>query len=112
MGKLVIIKLGGGNFEQGFPVTLQIGEEGSRPSAEMTGQLPPAPKLREIYTQWRSTYRSLTLSPRLEKPKNQKTQVSITQPCTDAAKILKDSLNQWLNSEAFRPVKELSLIHI
>ena len=106
MGKLVIIKLGGGNFEQGFPVTLQIGEEGSRPSAEMTGQLPPAPKLPEIYTQWRSTYRNLTLSPRLEKPKKQTTQVSITQPCADAAKLLKESLNEWLNSEDFRPVKE------
>ncbi|MGB7710271.1 MAG: CHAT domain-containing protein [Microcoleus sp.] len=106
MGKLVILKLGGGNFEQGFPVTLQIGEEGSRPDAELTGQLPPAPKLPEIYTQWRSTYRNLTLSPRLEKPKKQTTQVSVTQPCTDAAKILKDSLNEWLNSEDFRPVKE------
>jgi energy-coupling factor transporter ATP-binding protein EcfA2 len=106
MGKLVILKLGGGNFEQGFPVTLQIGEEGSSPSVELTGQLPPAPQLPERYTQWRSTYRSLSLSVRLEKPKNQKTQVSITQPCTDAAKLLKESLNEWLNSEAFRPIKE------
>lgn len=106
MGKLVILKLGGGNFEQGFPVTLQIGEEGSGPSVELTGNLPPAPQLPQRYTQWRSTYRNLTLSPRLEKPKNQKTQVSIIQPCTDAAKLLKESLNQWLNSEDFRPVKE------
>lgn len=106
MGKLVILKLGGGNFEQGFPVTLQIGEEGSRPDAELIGQLPPAPKLPERYTQWRSTYRNLGLSVRLEKPKKQTTQVSVTQPCTDAAKILKDSLNDWLNSEDFRPVKE------
>lgn len=109
MGKLVILKLGGGNFEQGFPVTLQIGEEGSRPDAELTGQLPPAPQLPERYTQWRSTYRSLSLSVRLEKPKKQTTQVSITQPCTDAAKLLKDSLNEWLNSETFRPVKEALL---
>ncbi|MEG4595376.1 AAA family ATPase [Microcoleus sp. F8_C2] len=106
MGKLVILKLGGGNFEQGFPVTLQIGEEGSRPYAELTGNLPPAPQLPERYTQWRSTYRNLNLSVRLEKPKKQTTQVSITQPCTDAAKVLKDSLNEWLNSETFRPVKE------
>ena len=106
MGKLVILKLGGGNFEQGFPVTLQIGEEGSSPSVELTGQLPPAPQLPQRYTQWRSTYRSLSLSVRLEKPKNQKTQVSLTQPCTDAAKLLKESLNEWLNSETFRPVKE------
>lgn len=106
MGKLVILKLGGGNFEQGFPVTLQIGEEGSRPSAELTGQLPPAPKLPECYREWRSTYRNLGLSVRLEKPKKQTTQVSVTQPCTDAAKLLKEGLNDWLNSEDFRPVKE------
>lgn len=109
MGKLVILKLGGGNFEQGFPVTLQIGEEGSSPDAQLTGQLPPAPQLPECYREWRSTYRSLGLSVRLDKPKKQTTQVSITQPCTDAAKLLKDSLNEWLNSETFRPVKEALL---
>jgi hypothetical protein len=43
VGKLVVFKLGDGNFEQGFPVTLQIGEDGDRPSTEITGKLPKAP---------------------------------------------------------------------
>lgn len=109
MTQLVILKLGSGSFAQGFPVTLQIGEETSRPSVEVTGTLPPAPKLGDRYTQWQVAYRSLGLSARLEKPKKQKTQVSVTQPCTEAAQQLKDHLNQWLNSEEFRPVKEALL---
>jgi len=31
MEKLVVIRIGEGSFEQGFPVTLDIGEEGDRP---------------------------------------------------------------------------------
>jgi hypothetical protein len=48
VGKLVVFKLGDGNFEQGFSVTLQIGEDGDRPSTEITGKLPPAPKFPNI----------------------------------------------------------------
>jgi len=106
MSKLVILKLGRGNFEQGFPITVQIGEEGLRPSAEFIGKLPPEPQLPEYYQQWQSAYRNLGLSLRLDKPKKQTTQVSVTQPCTQASQRLKESLNKWLNSEAFRPVKE------
>jgi hypothetical protein len=106
MSKLVILKLGEGSFDQGFTVTLQIGEEGDRPSTELTGKLPAAPQIPERYKQWQSAYRNLGLPLRLNKPKKQTTQVSLTQPCTEAAKLLRDSLNEWLNSEAFRPVKE------
>lgn len=45
MGKLVALKLGDGSFEQGFPVTWQIGEDGDRPSVEITGRLPSAPEI-------------------------------------------------------------------
>lgn len=106
MSKWVILKLGEGSFDQGFTVTLQIGEEGYRPSTELTGKLPAAPQIPELYKQWQSAYRNLGLPLRLNKPKKQTTQVSLTQPCTEAAKLLRDSLNEWLNSEAFRPVKE------
>jgi hypothetical protein len=109
MTQLVILKLGSGSFVQGFPVTLQIGDEASRPSVEVTGTLPPAPKLGDRYTQWQVAYRGLGLSARLEKPKKQKTQVSRSGLCTEAAQQLKDHLNQWLNSEEFRPIKEALL---
>ncbi len=106
MTKLAVLRLGEGNFEQGFPVILQIGEEGARPSTEISGKLPPAIKIPEQYDEWRSSYRSLGLRLRLEKPKAQETNVSVTQACNEAALLLRDSLNNWLNSESFRSLKE------
>jgi CHAT domain/AAA ATPase domain len=106
MTKLVIFRLGEGSFQQGFPVTLQIGEEGSRPATEIAGKLPPAVKIPEQYEHWQSTYRNLGVRLRLEKPKAQSTNVSVTQTCNEAAKVLRDSFNNWLNSESFRAAKE------
>lgn len=40
MRKLVVLKLDG-NLSQGVRVTLEIGEEGLRPSTEISGRLPP-----------------------------------------------------------------------
>ncbi len=102
----MILKLGEGSFEQGFTVTVQIGEEGYRPSTELNGKLPAAPTIPDRYHQWQSAYRGLGLRLRLDKPKKQTTQVYLAKPCTDAAKLLRDSLNEWLNSEEFRPIKE------
>lgn len=102
----MILKLGEGSFDRGFTVTVQIGEEGDRPSTELNGKLPAAPKIPDRYHQWQSAYRDLGLRLRLDKPKKQTMQVSRGGLCTDAAKLLRDSLNEWLNSEEFRPVKE------
>ncbi len=64
MYKLVILEFGEGSFDRGFPVTLQIREEGN-PSAGMRGRLPPAPDLLDFYTDWQETYRSLEMQPRM-----------------------------------------------
>ncbi|MBD2103157.1 CHASE2 domain-containing protein [Leptolyngbya sp. FACHB-261] len=105
MGKLVILKLGG-KIEQGFSVTLQIGEEGERPTSEINGKLPPATELLLLYGQWQAAYRRLDLRPRLEAPAAQVTNVSVLENCTNAAGKLLEHLNIWLNSESFRPVRE------
>ncbi|WP_228041693.1 NACHT C-terminal alpha/beta 1 domain-containing protein [Planktothrix mougeotii] len=41
MEKLVILKIGEGSFEQGFPVNLQISEKGDRSYTSLDGKLPP-----------------------------------------------------------------------
>ncbi len=106
MGKLVVLKLGDGNFEQGFPVTLQIGEDGDRPSTEITGKLPKAPEIPQHYSYWQSAYRSLGWRQRLEAPIVQVTNVSIMEDCYKAAQVLRTRLNTWLNSESFRSIRE------
>ncbi|MBW4636720.1 MAG: CHASE2 domain-containing protein [Gloeocapsa sp. UFS-A4-WI-NPMV-4B04] len=106
MGKLVVFKLGDGNFEQGFSVTLQIGEDGDRPSIEITGKLPPAPEIPQHYSCWQSAYRRLGLRSRLEAEAVQVTNVCVIQDCCHAVEVLCNSLNTWLHSQSFRPLRE------
>jgi CHASE2 domain-containing sensor protein len=115
VSKLVFLKIGEGSFDQGFPVTLQIGNERTdfveqqfayQVTAEVTGKLPANPELLQLHQQWQSIYRNLGLRSRLHAPKVQITNVSITQDCHQAAQALSDRLNAWLRSESFRPLRE------
>ncbi|NJP19930.1 MAG: CHASE2 domain-containing protein [Hydrococcus sp. CRU_1_1] len=106
MSKLVILKLGEGNFEKGFPVTLQMGEEGFAPKIELTSQLPPAPQLPNDYRCWQTSYRHLGSPSRLEAKAAFITNVSYIENCDRAAQILSDRFNEWLDSKSFRSIRE------
>ncbi|MDF5707463.1 MAG: CHASE2 domain-containing protein [Nostoc sp. S4] len=106
MTKLVVLKFSKGSFEGGFPVTLQIGEENSRPETEVIGELPPERELPLNFNCWQAIYRHLDFSARPKGlPKLQKS-ISSEQECLQAAKNLRDRLNQWLQSETFRSIRE------
>ncbi len=106
IGKLVVLKIGDGSFDQGFPVTLQIWEEGKSPLLEITGRLPPGPEILQSCQNWTTSYHSLGLRSRLEASVVQVTNVSKLERCYNAAQVLGDRLNTWLSSEPFRPIKE------
>ncbi|OKH42836.1 sensor protein Chase2 [Calothrix sp. HK-06] len=106
MSKLVILKLGEGNFEQGFHVTLQIGDENVRPSVEITGELPPDPDIKRYYHQWQSIYRSLNLPGRPIGIPKRDIQTATIEDCQKAAQELSWRLNLWLASESFRRIRE------
>ncbi|MEA5520730.1 CHASE2 domain-containing protein [Limnoraphis robusta Tam1] len=59
MGKVVILKVGSGSFEQGFDVLLQIKTDDNRLLAELEGQLPPNPGLEGSYVSWQTRFRRL-----------------------------------------------------
>jgi CHASE2 domain-containing sensor protein len=106
VGKLVILKLGEGSFEQGFPVTLQIGDENSRPVLEITAELPPYPEIPRSYHYWQSIYRNLQLPSRpIGLPKTT-TKTPTIEDCHQAATELKVQFNSWLASESFRHLRE------
>jgi uncharacterized protein YjbI with pentapeptide repeats len=110
-GKLVILKIGQGSLNTGFPVTLQIAYEGANPFVESIGQLAPAPELILLYNRWQSAYyRTLLVSSRLNIPDTQVTNISrynFLHECEETAVNFKQNLNRWLNnSENFRPIKE------
>ncbi|MBO3462000.1 CHASE2 domain-containing protein [Aetokthonos hydrillicola Thurmond2011] len=59
MGKLVVLELGKGDFDQGFPVKLRIGEEGQQPSSEKVAQLLADCDIEANYMDLQNLYRSL-----------------------------------------------------
>ncbi|WP_375515899.1 hypothetical protein [uncultured Nostoc sp.] len=104
MGKLVVFKIGEGNFEQGFPVMLQIGEEGQQSVTEIAGRLPPAPEIPDLYYRWQTAYYSLS-GMRIEVPP-QITNVSHVDECEYAACALQARLHEWLNQTPIRDLRE------
>jgi len=106
MGKLVVLKFGEGSFEQGFPVTLQIGEEHQHATTEITGKLPSFPEMPLYYSHWQSSYRQIGNRYRLHADKMQVTNVSMIQDCENTSHILRVRFNTWLRAEEFRPLRE------
>ncbi len=115
MGKLVVLKLDGDSFQQGFRVTLSIGEEDDaggvaytvHPEVEMTGYLPPAPELaNHLQDHWLIKYRSVGAPYRI-KPKEIVYDGSVNdrlKECHESANELRSRLTAWLDSESFRPL--------
>ncbi|WP_228015529.1 CHASE2 domain-containing protein [Leptolyngbya ectocarpi] len=103
MGKLVVLKLGPGSFQQGFSVVLQLGWEGERPALELPGELPPAPDLPGLYQQWQAAYRQMRVPSRLE-AQAQVTNVSWVSDCRESADMLCDRINHWLAQPSFQPI--------
>jgi CHASE2 domain-containing sensor protein len=103
---LAVLKLGEGNFESGFPVTLQIGRDNLLPSLEVTGKLPSAPEIPQYYDRWQRSYLRLGLTSRLEAKAGFVSNVSRIEDCDRAARDLRDRFHQWLECESFRPIRE------
>ncbi|MCG6138666.1 MAG: CHASE2 domain-containing protein [Nostoc sp. LLA-1] len=113
MKKLVVLKLDG-DLHLGVQVTLEIGEEGKRPTTEITGKLPSNLDLATAIDQWQSTYCSLGKFTRI-KAKKIIYDGSISQrrkECDQKARKVRSHLNNWLLSESFRPVREKWLKHL
>ncbi|MFN6569515.1 CHASE2 domain-containing protein [Dendronalium sp. ChiSLP03b] len=113
MRKLVVLKLDG-DLEMGVRVTLEIGQEGFRPTTEISGYLPANPDIATVIDQWQSTYSSLWKFTRI-KAKKIVYDGSISQrreDCYNLTNELRSHLNNWLLSESFRPVREKWLKHL
>lgn len=107
MGKLVVLELGDGSFEQGFPVTLEVGEEDAHASTSVLGKLPPDPEIPAAYDRWQALYRKLQLPPSraMGLPKDRQRHAS-PEDCNRAADELRDHMNAWLQADSFRIVRE------
>ena len=96
MRKRAVLTLMEGSFEKGFPAILQIGTVGiATAEVRVSGMLPNAPKLWEVFQYWQSAYHQMVLpQSRIKAKKAQVTNVS----CRQLSFQLADCLNEWLNS--------------
>ena len=111
-GSLVVLNLGAGNLQEGFPyVTAQLWTDSYSLPEKFSGSLPPNPNLDDICRQWQLIYRGLChrlqFPSRWEESDNeleiaeegitQISEVSFTEICQK----LQTNLNQWLKSPEF-----------
>ncbi|MEL6325996.1 MAG: CHASE2 domain-containing protein, partial [Cyanobacteria bacterium J06626_23] len=106
--QLVTLTIDGNLETQGFRVTAEIGTEGQRPDAVVTGTLPADPTLQNQLHTWQQQYRQLDAPTRI-RPKEIVYVGSIQQvdACRQAAQTLGQQFNQWLTADAFRSVDQL-----
>ena len=88
MKKFVFLKIGSGDFADGFPVTLKIAsrDRNSILEVEIESELPSNAQILEIYKTWIRDYTLLSHIPLL------------AQQCYDCAKELKSQMRTWLSS--------------
>ncbi|MBW4603783.1 MAG: CHAT domain-containing protein [Calothrix sp. FI2-JRJ7] len=96
MAKVVVFDIGNGSFEEGFPVTLSINEEGKPTYFTKKGKLPPAPEIPELHRNFQQIYRHLPLVQRIiTVDPAQPTNFSTPRECKNAADALEESLRIW-----------------
>ena len=112
MSKRVKLNLIPGDLHNGFAaVTVQLSTDDDYQSMQITGSLPPAPEIEQLYRRWQLLYQAL--SQRLSRSRRiefetqthdviQVSEVEFQQLCQQ----LQTSINTWLNSQEFRPIDQ------
>lgn len=95
MSKLVVLNIDEGSFEQGFPVRLEIGEDG-RIYHRIKVNLTPAPEIPRFYQDWQSKYRKLGKTIRqINIPEAQVTHLCVVDDEKFARERFESYLKQW-----------------
>ena len=69
MKQRIIVNLGQGNWQQGFPtVVVQLRETGRSAPIQLIGRLPAAPELATLYARWQSFYLAINTNLGLRQP--------------------------------------------
>jgi branched-chain amino acid transport system substrate-binding protein len=118
MGKRVIFRIEEGNFEQGFPVTLTIKDNGEICVQEVKGRLAPAPEIIDRYNEWQQAYYSWGKTHRwwrrkIEVPEQINTNYSSCgseKNANNYADQFELALNEWLDRSDLGELRE-ELLH-
>ena len=117
MSVLLVLKLGKGNWLQGFPnVIVQLSEREDSIPIQLTGTLPPDLQLKELYSNWRNLYEALAECSSFRSSQNSQSIDTIVFDEGDVLQFsdaeflklcqqLKDRLNYWLNYKDFSRIE-------
>lgn len=108
MSKLVVFSFLGGDLNQGFPVvTAQLWCHNQFVPVKLTGSLPPAPELSELYRRWQLLYAAvhqrLGSNQRIKVHSQDITNISIND-FHEVCQQLQDNINAWLKFESFQNI--------
>lgn len=110
MNVTVVLHIGIGSFEQGFPVRAEIFNDGRLIKRKTDfANLPPFPNTPQLYRDWQNLYGKMGKNRGIEIPP-QTTHHSITEECQLAAKKLKDCLQAkpsgWFHHSSFQHLRD------
>ncbi|OUL24648.1 hypothetical protein BV372_28785 [Nostoc sp. T09] len=109
MARVAVLKIGKGDFHQGFEVSLELREDGGSPLGEIEGRLKANTDIEGLYLLWQQSFRNLTALAELTEgiarnqgweieeslPTNRATS-EIADDCRQQMQRLEANLNQWL----------------
>lgn len=101
MGRVAVLKIGNGDFDQGFDVSLQVCRDNALPSPEIPGRLPANTEFEDLYTVWQETFVRLGIQRGTDsdwqietRPTNYST--SEVDACRYFVQNLETSMRNWL----------------
>ncbi len=103
INKLIILTMGEGNFNDGFPLTALVCSDEHPLPMTFTAKLPPAPNILQLYQQWRQIYRSQNWFGRITFDTEDTMTNFSRQELNYYGNQLETSLDNWLNSIQFQP---------
>jgi len=118
MSNLVVLNLGKGDLHNGFPfVTAWLQSQNTPQSRQITGSLPTAPDIQDLYRRWQLLYellyqaRSLTTRRRQPQPIDEDIEIDdsdVTHVCDadfyEVSQELQNRIDTWLDSEGFSDI--------
>lgn len=117
MHNLVVLNLGKGNWQTGFPaVTAQLWESEGLTPMQFTGSLPPMPTLDTLYQGWQLLYESLYNNLALRRSRTANSIFEIDDKDEELSHIsqsefqnicheLHHQINRWLSADSFRTIE-------
>ncbi|MUG97795.1 CHASE2 domain-containing protein [Scytonema sp. UIC 10036] len=102
MGRVAVLKIGRGNFHQGFEVSLELREDGGSPLGEIEGRLKANTDIEGLYLLWQQSFRNLTAIARApgweieESLATNRATSEIADDCWQRMRQVEANLNQWL----------------